>query len=110
MDYTKCNNAINALNCWLEKPYNCNECAYEIVDPDGMARCNLPKLHKDSIEAFAELKNIIHCKDCKYSHMTYGGECKYCDKISAADDDGEYGEAMYVPGDFYCRFGERRQI
>ena len=45
---------------------------------------------------------VVRCKDCKYAHMTYGGECKYCDVWEA---EGE----MYLDGDFYCAFGERRE-
>lgn len=46
---------------------------------------------------------IVRCKDCRYAHMTYGGECKYCDFWQ---EDG--GEALYLPGDFYCAAGERK--
>lgn len=45
---------------------------------------------------------VVRCKDCKYAHMTHGGECKYCDVWEA---EGE----MYLDGDFYCAFGERRE-
>ena len=45
---------------------------------------------------------IIRCKDCKYSHMTYDGDCKYCD-IWFPD------EPEYMPGDYYCGSAERRQ-
>ena len=46
---------------------------------------------------------VITCKDCKHAHMTYGGECKYCDKWE------EDGEALYLDGDFFCAYGERRE-
>ena len=45
---------------------------------------------------------IVRCKDCKYSHMTYDGDCKYCD-IWFPD------EPEYMPGDYYCGSAERRQ-
>lgn len=45
---------------------------------------------------------LVRCKDCKYAHMTYGGECKYCDMW---EEEGE----MYLDGDFYCAFGERKE-
>lgn len=45
---------------------------------------------------------VVRCKDCKYSHMTYDGRCKYCDKWE------EDGEALYLDGDFYCAYGERK--
>lgn len=46
---------------------------------------------------------VVRCKDCKYAHMTYGGECKYCDMWK------EDGEALYLDGDFFCAYGERRE-
>lgn len=45
---------------------------------------------------------IVRCKDCKYAHMTYGGECKYCDVWEAQDE-------IYLDADFYCAFGERKE-
>lgn len=52
---------------------------------------------------------VVHCKDCKHAHLTYDGECKYCDVISMADEDGDYGGSLYLPGDWYCAAGERRE-
>ena len=46
---------------------------------------------------------VVRCKDCKNAHMTYDGECKYCDFWQ---EDG--GEALYLDGDFYCAAGERK--
>lgn len=51
----------------------------------------------------ADAVEVVRCKDCKYSHMTYDGLCKYCDEW---DEDGE---ALYLEGDFYCAWGERRE-
>ena len=45
---------------------------------------------------------VIHCKDCKYAHMTYGGYCKYCDVFPELEE-------VYFPGDFYCRFAEKKE-
>lgn len=60
---------------------------------------------RDAIDvAISALKQpeIIRCKDCKYSHMTYDGDCKYCE-IWFPD------EAEYMDGDYYCGSAERRQ-
>lgn len=46
---------------------------------------------------------VVRCRDCKYAHLTYDGECKYCDFWQ---EDG--GEALYLDGDFYCAAGERK--
>lgn len=48
---------------------------------------------------------IIRCRDCVYSHMTYGGDCKNCDKW---EEMYESGESLYLKGDFFCGFGERK--
>lgn len=45
---------------------------------------------------------IVTCNDCKYSHMTYDGKCKYCD-IWFPD------EAEYMDGNYYCGSAERKE-
>ena len=49
----------------------------------------------------ADVAPVVRCKDCKFAHMTYGGECKYCDAW-------ESEESLYLDGDFFCAFGERK--
>ena len=44
---------------------------------------------------------IIHCKECRFAHMTYNGDCKYCD-VWFPD------ESEYLDGDYYCAAAERR--
>jgi hypothetical protein len=46
---------------------------------------------------------IIYCKDCKYSHMTIDGLCKYCDIWFP-------NEKMYVDGKFFCASAEKRML
>lgn len=46
--------------------------------------------------------DIVRCGECKYAHMTYGGECKYCDKWSLED-------SLYLDGDFFCSYGCRSE-
>ena len=48
---------------------------------------------------------VVRCKDCKYAHMTYDGECKYCQ----LDIDRGYTDAAYRDGDWFCADGERRE-
>ena len=48
---------------------------------------------------------IIRCRDCKYAHLTYHGQCKYCDKWL---DDDDFHLTLYLDGDFYCGCAERR--
>lgn len=54
-----------------------------------------------------ESRELVMCKSCKHAHMTYSGECKYCDIITMLDEEGD-PTAMYLPGDWYCAAGERR--
>ena len=48
--------------------------------------------------------DIVRCKECKHAHMTYGGDCKYCDMWK---DDDDFCIELYLDGDFYCSYGER---
>lgn len=49
---------------------------------------------------------IVRCRDCKYAHLTYDGECKYCDKWT---DKFGIPEELYLDGDFYCGYAKRRE-
>ena len=49
--------------------------------------------------------DIVRCKECKHAHMTYGGDCKYCDMWK---DDDDFCIELYLDGDFYCAYGERK--
>lgn len=73
---------------------DCNNCVHH--KPDGCSRWECEYEPKDMVE-------VVRCKDCKHAHMTYGGECKYCDMWE------EDGEALYLEGDFFCAYGERRE-
>ena len=55
--------------------------------------------HTDGID-------IVHCRECKKAHLTYDGECKYCDEWK--DDDGNYIE-VYHDGNHYCSYGCRKE-
>lgn len=48
--------------------------------------------------------DVVFCRECKNAHLTYDGECKYCECWK--DDDDNYIE-LYLDGDFFCGFGER---
>ena len=57
----------------------------------------------DMIDAMpsADVQPVVLCKDCKYAHITYRGEVKYCD-IWFPD------ESHYMDTDNYCSFAERK--
>lgn len=50
--------------------------------------------------------DLVHCVECKKAHLTYDGECKYCDEWR--DDDGNYIE-VYHDGNHYCSYGVRKE-
>lgn len=50
----------------------------------------------------ADVVQVVRCRDCKYSHMTYDGKCKYCD-IWFPDED------EYMDGDYFCASAEQRK-
>lgn len=50
--------------------------------------------------------DLVRCKECKKAHLTYDGECKYCDEWT--DDDGNYIE-VYHDGNHYCSYGVRKE-
>ena len=54
--------------------------------------------------AIEDWQPVARCKDCKYAHKTYDGDCKYCDMFT--DDDGNPIE-RYRSGDWFCADGER---
>ena len=49
--------------------------------------------------------DIVRCGECRYAHMTYDGQCKYCDQIT--DDNGNVVE-VYYDGSHFCSDGERK--
>lgn len=50
-------------------------------------------------------EEIVRCKDCRFAHLTYDGLCKQCEQIM---DDEDNMLTLYLPVDFYCAFGERK--
>ena len=67
------------------------------------------KLHRypsGELEEFEYVQKLVRCKECKHAHMTYGGDCKYCDMWK---DDDDFCIELYLDGDFYCAYGERKE-
>ena len=71
-----------------------------IVRVDGQMPCAIYE---------RELTEIVRCRDCKHATVTVNGYCKYCEMFCLPDTDG-YGAdpQVYLPGDFFCAWGERR--
>ena len=61
----------------------------------------------DEVEDMDEVQteDVVRCKDCKYAHLTYDGDCKYCQ----LDIDRGYTDATYRDGNWFCADGERRE-
>lgn len=79
-----------------------NEILSALPSADAVATFRTGQTYGKST-SIRELVEVVRCKDCKHAHMTYGGECKYCDMWE------EDGEALYLDGDFFCAYGERRE-
>lgn len=66
-----------------------------------------PQQRKEIVQWLeSKQSEIVRCKDCRFAHMTYDGLCKQCDN---ATDDDDFMLTLYLPGDFYCAFGERKE-
>ena len=76
-------------------PEKCEKCMMEHMD-------EMEKLEVE-LEMQKALPEIIRCKDCKYAHITYGGEVKYCDIWFP-------NESHYIDTGNYCSFAERRTV
>ena len=48
---------------------------------------------------------IIHCTECKHSHLTYDGKNKYC----VHWPNNAFSPTEYLDGGFYCGFAKRRE-
>lgn len=59
----------------------------------------------DGVVYYIKTGEVIRCKECKYSCLSYCGECKYCEKWDEKYDDST---KLYLDGDFYCAFAERK--
>lgn len=53
------------------------------------------------IDILTTEKDKVCCRECKYAHLTYAGECKYCDL-----EDGD--DPLYYDGDYSCGFGKKK--
>ena len=47
---------------------------------------------------------IIRCKDCRFAHLTYDGDCKYCQYLI---NEYDMTDAVYFDGDDFCSHAER---
>lgn len=79
------------------KKRKCNRC--ESIETD-------PRKHFYDDCPLPDVVEVVRCKDCRFAHMTYDGLCKQCDN---ATDDDDIKLTLYLPGDFYCAFGKRKE-
>ena len=93
-DCIKRNNAINAL---------CDGCVFRKHCSRQNNFCD--QIDKVKAVPAVDAVPVIRCRDCKYSSMTLGGECKYC-KIW--NDKFESDDSLYLSGEFYCAFAEKK--
>lgn len=61
----------------------------------------------ESISA-ADVVPVVRCNDCKHAMMTSdGASYKWCCHWNSVYDDNT--EPLYLPAEFYCAAGERRE-
>lgn len=53
------------------------------------------------------LVEVVRCRECKYAHLTYDGDAKYCDLLASKDKYGDCDPFFYRSGDWFCADGER---
>ena len=96
--YIDADNAIERLGAYLMTDAQ--------IESGGLASEDIDDWKPIAIDILkgAPSIDIVRCKECKYAHMTYGGDCKYCD-MWKDDEDGCI--ELYLDGDFYCAYGER---
>ena len=51
---------------------------------------------------------VVRCRECKYAHLTYDGDIKYCDLLAVKDEYGDCDPCFYRSGDWFCADGERK--
>lgn len=106
------------FNPCYECPYKGNYSCADILKTDALEllkkqakrietleKINAIKLNPEWHYVFDNYRKVVLCKDCKYAHKTYDGDCKYCDMFT--DDDGNLIE-RYRSGDWFCADGERK--
>lgn len=93
----------DGMDCYLNCGYCSDDCPWYMAALKRLAEYEDTGLTPGEVRDIAEkVSTIVTCGDCKHSHMTYDGECKYCDYLQ---EDG--GEALYLPKGFFCAAGER---
>ena len=65
-----------------------------------------PSWYVEQIKALPSAQlEIIHCRECRHSHLTYDGKNKYCIHWP----NKAFSPTEYIDGDFYCGFAKRRE-
>ena len=103
-DYYWCDGCETALRTLPDLPSAEPEkvCIARINLSEEQVREAVEKAKSEIVQVLPSAQpEIIHCKECKFAHMTVGGECKYCDIWFP-------GEKTYMPGDYFCGSAERR--
>ena len=59
---------------------------------------------KLSADGQGYLKELVRCKNCKHSRMTYDGMCKSCELDTDADG---FEITRYRDGNWFCADGEK---
>ena len=57
-----------------------------------------------TVERTSDMVSVVRCYECEH----YFAERGMCQMLSDLGPDGEWAGIMYVPADWYCAYGERR--
>ena len=89
----------------MKMPPSCYFCGLADTSFIHCEAFNPQKLLEEDCEErrpdWCPLVDLIECQECKYAHLTYNGEVKYCDVWFDEDP-------VYADGDYYCGSGERK--
>lgn len=105
------------------EPYICSDCTTPVKKRGGdyILRSDIRAVpqglwswarYMDAVERVpaADVETVVRCRDCKFASTTYDGECKYCACFGSKDEYGELDPELYLPGDFFCAFGVRKEV
>lgn len=84
--------------------------AKKIVDAIASGNYNIGVFGHDILDWIddlpaADVRPVVLCRECKYAQMAIDGLCKYCDRLTEIGVD----DAVYLPEDFFCAAGEKKE-
>ena len=111
----------NALHRIYQCTADCNPDHYNLKTREGYGDWMLRNGYNSGLTSAAieirqtpavDLQPVVRCKECRHAQMTYditnGSSCKYCDYFAYKDENGECDPQLYLDGNFFCAYGEKK--